>query len=151
MIGGDLDEAPLPAEVYVVWEELIAIPGPRHTLKRFGRLWLRRRAAAALDLYRTNDAAVRTLWDLWEDDQPVTLVTYLPPEVAAHLPARLEREEIPHVRLLVDQPLHMARTIAFLPGVARIVHSIPDHHLLYGPKGFLVPPDAPELIREILP
>ncbi|MET9470544.1 hypothetical protein [Streptomyces sp. NPDC002922] len=150
MIGSDLDDAPTPAELYVVWEELLAIPGPRYTPKRFANRMRLRRAAAALDLYRTNEAAVHTLWNLWEDDQPVTVVTYLPPLVAEHLPRRLERDNIPHTRLLVAHPLHMSRTIALLDNVARIVHSIPDHNLLYGPKGFLVPPQSPELIREVL-
>ncbi|MEW1922283.1 hypothetical protein [Streptomyces sp. NPDC088360] len=150
MIGGDLDDAPIPAEVYVVWEELVGIPGRRFTARRFANRQRWRRHGAALDLFRTNPAAVATLWDLWEEDRPVTLVTYLPREVAAHLPARLEQENIPHRRLLVDTPLHMSRTIALLDDVARIVHSIPGHNLLYGPKGFLVPPQSPEILREVL-
>ncbi|MFD9815114.1 hypothetical protein [Streptomyces sp. NPDC059080] len=150
MIGADLDDTPVAAEIYVVWERLLGIPGLRFTPRRFANRQRWHRHRAALDLFRTNEAAVQTLWDLWEEDRPVTVVTYLPREVAAHLPGRLERDNIPHRRLLVDQPLHMSRTIALLDDVARIVHSIPGHNLLYGPKGLLVPPQAPELIREVL-
>ncbi|WNI17602.1 hypothetical protein [Actinacidiphila sp. ITFR-21] len=150
MIGGDLDDAPVPPGVYVVWEELLGVPGGRYTPQRFARRQRWHRPAAALGLYETNPKAVQALWGLWEDDRPVTVVTYLPRDVAAHLPRRLERECVPHARFLVDQPVHMSRTIALLADVARIVHSVPAHAFLYGPKGFLVPPQSPELIREVL-
>ncbi|MEV6310008.1 hypothetical protein AB0M10_15585 [Streptomyces sp. NPDC051840] len=151
MIGGDLDAAPLPAEVYVVWEGLVGIPGRRYTPRRLERRMLWHRHKRVLALYDTNAAAVRTLWRLWEADHPVSIVTYLPHEVAAHLHARMERDGVPYRRLLVDEPEHMGRNIALLQGVGRIVHSIPEHNLRYGPKGFLCPPQSPELILEILP
>ncbi|WP_411087371.1 CBS domain-containing protein [Streptomyces sp. 061-3] len=44
------------------------MPGPRFTPKRFANRMRLRRAAAALDLYRTNEAAIHTLWNLWERD-----------------------------------------------------------------------------------
>jgi hypothetical protein len=149
VIGADLDAEPTPAEVYVVWEDLLAVPGPRYSLKRFARRtrWRRR---SALDLYTTNGRAVGVLWDLWAQGRPVTVVTYLPPAIAAHLPARLEHDNVPHTRFLVDTPLLMSRSIALLDGVGRIFHSNPTHNLLYGPKGFLVPPQSPELMREVL-
>ncbi|MEU9050182.1 hypothetical protein AB0D37_07215 [Streptomyces sp. NPDC048384] len=150
MIGGDLDAAPLPAEVYVVWEGLLATPGRRFSVKRFHRRLRWRGPRAALALYDTNKAAVQTLWDLWEQDQPVAVVTYLPLGVAGALSLRLDRERVPHTRLVVSQPRDMSRLIALLDDVSRIFHGFPEHNLLYGPKGFLVPQQAPELMREVL-
>ncbi|UXX94025.1 hypothetical protein N7U49_21710 [Streptomyces sp. AD2-2] len=150
MIGGDLDEAPLTAEVYVVWEELLGVPTTRYSVRRFHSRLRWRRPRAALALYKTNQAAVRALWDLWEADQRVAVVTYLPVAAVGALAERLDREHVPHTRLVVSQPRDMSRLIALLDDVARIFHGFPEHNLLYGPKGFLVPPQAPELMREVL-
>ncbi|WP_328749283.1 MULTISPECIES: hypothetical protein [unclassified Streptomyces] len=150
MIGRDLDDAPLPAEVYVLWEGLLATPSSRFSVKRFHRRLRWRGPRAALALYETNKAAVQTLWDLWEQDQPVAVVTYLPVGVVAALADRLDRESVPNTRLVVSQPRDMSRLIALLNDVARIFHGFPEHNLLYGPKGFLVPPQSPELMREVL-
>lgn len=150
MIGADLDDAPVPAEVYVVWEELLATPTARYSVKRFHSRLRWHRPRAALALYQTNQAAVQTLWDLWEMDQRVAVVTYLPVAAVGSLAERLDREHVPHTRLVVSQPRDMSRLIALLDDVARIFHSTPEHNLLYGPKGFLVPPHAPEIMREVL-
>ncbi|MFF1693148.1 hypothetical protein ACFVXC_05900 [Streptomyces sp. NPDC058257] len=150
MIGGDLDAAPLPAEVYVVWERLLAVPTTRYSEKRFHSRLRWHRPRRALALYETNPPAVQALWDLWEADQRVAVVTYLPVAAVGALAERLDREHVPHTRLVVSQPRDMSRSIAFLDDVARIFHSIPEHNLLYGPKGFLVPAQSPELMREVL-
>lgn len=150
MIGADLDDAPLPAEVYVVWEGLLAVPTARYSVRRFHSRLRWRRPRRALALYETNAPAVQALWDLWQVDQRVAVVTYLPVEAAGALAQRLDREHVPHTRLVVSQPRDMGRSIAFLGDVARIFHSIPEHNLLYGPKGFLVPAQSPELMREVL-
>ncbi|MGW1261169.1 hypothetical protein ACWD7Y_04310 [Streptomyces drozdowiczii] len=150
MIGGDLDAAPLPAEVYVVWEGLLATPTSRYSVRRFHSRLRWHRPRAALALYESNKAAVQALWDLWGADQRVAVVTYLPVAAVGALAERLDREHVPHTRLVVSEPRHMSRLIGLLDDVARIFHSHPEHGLLYGPKGFVVPPDAPELMREVL-
>lgn len=151
MIGGDLDDAPLPAEVYVLWEHLIALPGPRYDGDRLQRLVRRGRLAAALDLFPyTNTPAVQNLWWLWEMDQPVALLTYLPYELAHHLAERVHLDDVPHSRIEIGTPQSMARRIAF-DGARWLFHAIPEHALLYGPKGFFVPPDRPHLMQEALP
>lgn len=150
MIGGDLDDAPLAAEVYVVWEKLLAVPTTRYSVKRFHSRLRWHRPRAALALYETNGTAIQTLWNLWEADQRVAVVTYLPVAAVGSLAERLDREHVPHTRLVVSQPGEISRLIALLDDVSRIFHSIPEHALLYGPKGLFVPPHTPEIMREVL-
>ncbi|MGW3860281.1 hypothetical protein ACWEDZ_02185 [Streptomyces sp. NPDC005047] len=143
----DLPEAEeAPAEIYVVWEHLIGLPGPRYTEKRFAQRMKWRRRAAALDLFEeTNGAAVAEMWRLWEKGQPVALVTYLPLEIASHLARRVDFECIPSTRLVVTTPTDMARLIGIVDAT-HIFHSLPDHALRYGPKGIYVHPHNPGLI-----
>jgi hypothetical protein len=149
VIGGDLDDAPLPPEVFVVWENLLGIPGPRFTEKRFRRRVRWNASRSALDLFEdTNGLAVAELWRLWQRDVPVVLVTFLPEELAGDLAARVAAESIPHSRLVVSTPTDMARQIGLL-GTAYIFHALPDHVLRYGPKGIYVRPDSPEIMREV--
>ncbi|MFH9731893.1 hypothetical protein [Streptomyces sp. NPDC017260] len=152
MIGyADLaDDEPIPTKVFVVWEHLIGIPGPRFTEKRFDRRvrW-RHRRRSALDLFEeTNAAAVAELWSLWQRDTNVALVTYLPEEVVGDLAVRVEAESIPTSRLVVTTPNQMARMLLTLEG-AHIFHSLPEHTLRYGPRGIYVHPRNPELIRQV--
>ncbi|MFF8283358.1 hypothetical protein ACF06W_11615 [Streptomyces albus] len=148
MIGGDLDSVPLPP-VYIVWEHLLGMPGPRWTKRGFDRRVRWRRHRSALGLYCNNVVAVDLLWELWSEDRPISIVTYLPPPVAAYLPERLDQDVVPHTRLLVDSLNAVGRSLALQPGV-RIAHGIPAHRLRYGPRGVLVPPQSPELLREML-
>lgn len=152
MIGyADLDEdEEIPTKVFVVWEHLIGLPGPRFTEKRFRRrLRWRTHWYSPLDLYaETNSAAVGELWRLWRRTD-VALATYLPEELKGDLAVRVEAEGIPTSRLVVTTPSEMARHIALLPD-AHIFHSLPDHTLRYGPRGVYVHPHHPELMSEVL-
>jgi hypothetical protein len=150
VIGGDLDAAPLPAEIYVVWEHLIGVPSRRYTDKRFERYLRLNWQGKALGLWDTNAVAVTELWGLWDDDRPVSLVTYLPDELLGELAVRVKAESIPHRRLIPSTPRAMGTQIALMPDVRRIVHGQPQHALLYGPKGLYVPANAPYRIREAL-
>lgn len=153
MIGyADLaDDEPIPTKVFVVWEHLIGLPGPRYTEKRFSRrLRWNRLSRCALDLFEeTNAAAVAELWHLWQRDTNVALVTYLPEEVVGDLAVRVEDECIPTSRLVVTTPNQMARTLTGLDG-AHIFHALPEHTLRYGPRGIYVHPRNPELIGQVV-
>lgn len=148
MKGGDLDSRPPARDLYVVWENFLAQPGPRHTPERFTRRLRWRNYRHALALYETNPAAVQALWDLWQDDQPVAVLTFLPPDMEGLLRRRLDAEDIPHSHLVRHERLALARSVAQLDGVAQIVHGEPADALLYGPKGRYIPPHTPQLIRK---
>ncbi|MFC9505386.1 hypothetical protein [Streptomyces sp. NPDC057002] len=142
-------DEPIPTEVFVVWEHLIGLPGPRYSENRFKRyLWWNRKSAA-LDLFEeTNAPAVAELWNLWQRDVNVALVTYLPEELKGDLATRIEAEDIPKTRLVVTTPQEMARLIGILD-TAHIFHALPEHTLRYGPKGIYVHPRNPEIIRKV--
>lgn len=145
----DEDTAPRP-EVYVVWEHLVGLPGPRYTEKRFRRRLQWRQPARALDLFEeSNGAVVAELWRLWERDQPVAITTFLPPAVASALASRIDAESIPCTRLVVTTPTDMARLIGLLDPT-HIVHALPEHVLRYGPRGLYVHPRNPEIMRKVI-
>ncbi|MFV0135475.1 hypothetical protein ACLGIH_20025 [Streptomyces sp. HMX87] len=153
MIGyADLeDDEPITTEVFVVWEHLIGLPGPRFTENRFRRRvrWSRL-SRCALDLFEeTNGKAVAELWRLWQRDVSVALVTFLPQELAGDLAVRVDAESIPHGRLVVTTPNEMARLVTLL-GNAHIFHSLPEHTLRYGPRGIYVHPHNPELMGQVV-
>ncbi|AZM47789.1 hypothetical protein DMB38_20140 [Streptomyces sp. WAC 06738] len=152
MIGyADLDDdEEIPTEVFVVWEHLIGLPGPRYSENRFRRLIRWNRRAAALDLFEeTNGSAVGELWHLWTREVNIALVTFLPEEMAGHLATRIEAEALPASRLVVTTPNEMARLIGLL-GHTHIFHSLPDQTLRYGPRGIYVHPQNPELMRAVI-
>lgn len=152
MIGyADLgQDEEIPTKVFVVWENLIGLPGPRLTEKRFSRRMRWRGLLSPLDLYEeTNGRAVGELWRLWQLDVPAAIVTYLPEELKGDLACRIEEEGLPSTRLVVTTPSEMARTIGLLAD-AHIFHSLPDHSLRYGPRGIYVHPDNPELIGKVM-
>lgn len=152
MIGyADLeDDEPIPTRVFVVWEHLIGIAGPRYTEKRFRRrLRPRLLHRSPLDLFDdTNRAAVGELWHLWSRDVNTALVTYLPDEVAGDLAVRVDAECIPTSRLVLTTPNEMARLLNQLPD-AHLFHALPEHTLRYGPRGIYVHPNNPELMRQV--
>ncbi|MFE2539068.1 hypothetical protein [Actinacidiphila glaucinigra] len=148
MIGyADLtEEEEIPTRVFVVWEHLVGLPGPRYSEARFNRRVRWSRKGPALDLFEvTNEGVVSEMWRLWEQDVPVALVTYLPEEVAGELAVRVDAECIPKCRLVVTTPQQMARQIGLL-GDVHLFHALPDHVLLYGPRGMYVHPHYPQLI-----
>lgn len=152
MIGyADLDDdEEIPTEVFVVWENLIGLPGARFTEERFRRRLRWRRRGSALDLYEeTNGKAVAELWHLWTKGVDIALVSYLPEELAGDLAVRIEAEPIPACRLVLTTPNEMARLISLLPG-RHVFHSLPEHTLRYGPRGIYVHPQNPELMRAVV-
>lgn len=139
-----------PPEVYIVWEHLVGLPGPRYTEKRFRKSLRWHRPASALNLFaETNGRVVAELWRLWQKDQPVAVVTFLHQAVADHLAERLEEESIPITRLVVSTPNDMARLIGLLPAT-HIFHALPEHVLRYGPRGVYVHPHNPEILRKVI-
>lgn len=152
MIGyADLaDGEPIPTEIFVVWEGLVGLPGPRLTEKRLRRRtrW-HSRWSSPLDLYEeTNGRAVAELWRLWQRDVNVALVTYLPDELKGDLATRVEAGSIPASRLVVTTPNEMARMLTQL-GAAHLFHSLPEHTLRYGPRGIYVHPHHCELMSQV--
>lgn len=140
----------LPPEVYIVWEHLVGLPGPRYTDTRFRRSLRWHRPGRALELFEeTNGKVVAELWRLWQQDQPVAVVTFLHQSVAEHLAERLEEESVPVTRLVVSTPNDMARAIGLLPAT-HIFHALPEHVLRYGPRGVYVHPHNPEIMRKVM-
>ncbi|MEV7902188.1 hypothetical protein [Streptomyces anulatus] len=138
------------SEVYVVWEHLVGLPGPRYTESRFRRRLRWHRPASALALFEeSNGSVVAELWRLWDKDQPVAVVTFLPPAVAHALASRIDAESIPCTRLVVTTPTDMARLIGLLD-TTHIFHALPDQILRYGPRGVYVHPRSPEIMRKVI-
>ncbi|MEU1816073.1 hypothetical protein ABZ543_12880 [Streptomyces roseifaciens] len=135
--------------IYVVWEGMVGIPTQEFDQRTFDRRLLMRRRGAALRLYDTNALAVSALWDIWHQDRTVVLVSYLPHDLKATLADRLDREGIPHLKLLFSTPRTMARTVAIHQEIRCIVDADPLHRLLYGPQGLCLPARSAQLMARI--
>jgi hypothetical protein len=150
MQHGDIDNGPGAPLLYVVWEGLLAVPGRDYTPTRFRRRLRFRNATRALELYQTNEAAVRQIWSLWRHDQGIAIVTFLGERVATALLARLADDAVPHARFLATTPSHLAQFAALDPDVHQVVDPDPRRRLTYGSKGRTIAPHDAELIGRLL-
>lgn len=136
--------------IHIVWEHLIAVPGPRYTEGRFRHRLHWHAYRSALDLWATNPRAVQALWDLWDEGhEGAVIVTYLPEVLWKPLAARLAEESIPHLRLLPSTVEEMAHLVALRPDITQLIDGNPAHQLRYGPKGLHIPPDQAHLIGRV--
>jgi hypothetical protein len=141
MEGGDLAAGSPVPHILVVWEGLVVVPGPKFTQKRFARRVHMRRYNAALRLLDANDAAMSALWNVWMQDRPVTLLTYLPKCLLPALRRDISDFGIPHARLMHATEQVMSHTVAQRRDVLAVFDADPARALLYGPKGHIIRPE----------
>lgn len=133
--------------IHLVWEHLIAVPGPKYTERRFRRRLNWRRYDSALDLWATNPGAVQAIWTLWDEgSEGVAVITYLPPVLWRPVLDRLTADSLPHLRFIPSTPDEMAHIVALRPDISQIIDGNPAHALRYGPKGFHLPANSAHLI-----
>lgn len=143
MQGNDLSNTTSP-RVYIVWEGLIATTGDT---RRYGWYVKTRRAAKALGVYETHTRAVAAMWQVMRRGcYSLSVLTYLPPDVAAGLGGRLDRDHVPYGDLLVSTPAEFSRQLAYMPWLAAVIDPDPTRLLLYGSFGRHVPPEHAEMI-----
>lgn len=147
MEKGDLAASNPEPHIFVVWEGLVVLPGPKFTQKRFARRIRMRRYSSALRLLEPNDAAMSTLWNLWLQDRPVTILTYLPATLLPALRRDVSDFGIPHARLMHGTERVMSRTVAQRQDVAVVFDADPGRGLMYGPKGRIIRPDQAHLME----
>lgn len=133
--------------IHIVWEHLVAVPGPKYTPSKFGRRLAWGRSRAALRLWVTNEAAVQAIWRLWDEgNEGVGIVTFFPQSLWLPLSERLSDEGIPHLRFIPSTEQEMAHKIALRPDITQLIDGNPEHALTYGPKGIHIPPGQEHLI-----
>jgi hypothetical protein len=150
MQHGDIDNSPGAPLLYVVWEGLLATPGRDYSPTKFRRRMRFRSAERALELYQTNDDAVRQIWSLWRHDQAICVVTYLGERVGSALLDRIADDAIPYARFLSTTPSHLAHFAALDPDVLQVIDPDPLRRLTYGTKGRTVAPYDAALIGRLL-
>jgi hypothetical protein len=150
MQHGDIDNGPGNPLIYVVWEGLIAVPSREYSPTKFRRRMRFRNPSRALDLYTTNEAAVRQIWELWEQDQGIAVVTLLGSRIGPALVERLVDDAVPYDRVISTTVSHLASEIALAPDVLHIVDPDPRHRFTYGSKGRTVAPYDAAMIGRLL-
>lgn len=131
-------------ELYIVWEGLLATLGDT---RRFDWAVRLRQFSRALELYETNSRAVSALWQqLQHGSLGISIVTYLPRRVAAHLPERLERDRVPHRGFIATNPAAMVRALATMPWLYAVVDPDPTRQFIYGTRGIRVPTENVEML-----
>lgn len=147
MEKGDLASGAPARHIFVVWEGLAVLPGPKFTQERFARRVRLHRYNAAMRLLEPNDAAMSALWNLWMQDRPVTILTYLPTRLLHALRRDISDYGIPHARLMQSTQQHMARTVAQRQDVAVLFDADPERALMYGPKGRIIRPEQAHIME----
>jgi hypothetical protein len=151
MQNGDISNEPIDnSAIYVVWEGMLGLRHRRYTpsLFRWYAATVGPRRALKL-FFETNQACVDQLWELWNNAQPIAVVTYLPPNVHQALLSRLRREDVPFSRLIPSTPQEMARRVALDSGCRQIIDPDPKHVGLYGRKGIWLAPESAKLIGRL--
>jgi hypothetical protein len=150
MIKGEISNDVENRLIYVVWEGMLAVPSENYTAKKFARRARYLHPDKALNLYTTNSLAVNQIWELWGTGQPVAIVTYLHTKFLDALAARLQRESVPHTRLIATSAREMSHTVALDPACLYLVDAEPLRQLTYGPKGRYLEPHNAQLIGRML-
>lgn len=150
MHKGDISTSVDNPMIYIVWEGMVAVPGPAYTAKKFARRGRYLHPAKALDLYATNQTCVEQIWEMWAVGQPVVIVTYLNEKYLGALHDRLAREGVPHARLLATNARAMSHRVALDRACRYLVDAEPLRQLTYGPKGRYIAPTDAQLIGRML-
>lgn len=146
MRGNDLGNRIVPRDV-LVWEGLLGLLPDERTRKQEAKFRSRRKWQQAVDLYQINEIMARKIWDLaWRFDVEVNLLTFLGPEFAEALEARvIDRENLPLRHVWSERPDAFARSLAYQPDLRHVYDPDPAHQFLYGAKGRILSPDQAHL------
>lgn len=147
MEKGDISNVISP-RMLVVFEHLVGLlptPADRAKYSTMVRLhqWKR-----AVNTFEPNELLSKHLWDMTYGRYSYTLdcVTWLPEEMEEYVHEWLDREGLPFSQYHRYDPTKLARRIATMPDVAFIYDPDPKHRFLFGSKGRIVSPDAPNLM-----
>lgn len=144
MEKGDLSNEVVPRLV-VVFEGLIGYL-PDEEKRGFGLAVRVRRWKKALDHFRLNEKMARQIVDAtWRRNYAIDVVTFLGEEYDEFLPDLLERWGLPIANCWYEDPLVLARRLAYAPFIAGVFHAHPELNLTFGSKGILVNPNDPHL------
>jgi hypothetical protein len=150
MQGGDISNQ-VVARIVIVWDNLLGIIPSKPAEAKFSTYLRFKRWKKAVGLYEINEHLARGIWDLtWRHDFAVDVVTFIGGDPFAEaIEQRLEREGLPIGHVWYETPDSLARSLAYRPSVACVIHADTHHQLTFGSKGRLISPESPNLMRAI--
>lgn len=150
MQGGDISNQ-VVARIVIVWDNLLGILPSKPAEAKFTAYMRFKRWKKAVGSFEINEHLARGIWDLtWRYDFSVDVVTFLGgDDFAEEVEHRLDREGLPIGHVWFETPDSLARSLAYRPNVACVIHANPHHQLTFGSKGRLVSVHTPNLIGAI--
>lgn len=131
----------------IVWENLLGLlPSKQHEVKARAYLKIKRHKAA-VNTFVLNEELARRIWDItWRLKYSVDVITWIGPDFATALSARIDREDLPIGHVTYEDSQQFARKLAYLQHVAAIYDPDPSHRFTWGSRGRIVSPHRPDLI-----
>lgn len=135
MQGGDLDNGMIQ-RILFLWEHTLGSL-PEKEERREAKALKRGRWEDAVDCWNINEFAVHRIADLWTryDFRVDVVVTTRPQEFADHLAVRLDWEDVLINHVTSTEVQVLARKLAHMPDVARVVFADPALQFAFGRKG----------------
>lgn len=150
MQGGDISNQ-VVARIVIVWDNLLGVLPSKPAEAKFSTYMRLKRWKRAVGLYEINELLARQIWDLtWRYDYSVDVVTFLGgDDFAEAVEARLDREGLPIGHVWYEPADSLARSLAYRPTVACVIHANPHHQFTFGSKGRILDPSSPSLVGVI--
>lgn len=151
MEGGDISNLVVP-RIVVVWDGLLGYLPSKPAEAKFASYTRFKRWKRAVALFEINEFMARQIWDLtWRKNFSVDVVTFTGGDAFAEaLKERIEdREQLPIGHIWFEEPNNLARSLAYRPDVACVIHANHHHQLTFGSKGRLISAQNPSLLGVI--
>lgn len=142
MKHGNLSNKVMPSLV-IVFEGAVGVL-PEEKIKDYHKLVARNRWWEAIDLFELSFPYMNKMLDLtWNKGYNLELVTWMSFDTEHHdaalrIAERMDVENVPVYSVWASTPDQLARSLPYLPRIARVYDPDPAHVFTYGGKGVVL-------------
>ena len=147
MQRGDISGDLVPRFV-LVFEHLVGIVPNNLSRIGFEGFIRTKRWKRAVAYLAVNDLLAKQMWHVtWHLNHQLEVVTYLHQDAVEPISDWIDQQDLPVHRVWFSEPNKLARKIATMPDLAAIFDPDPAHTLTFGPKGRIINPAQPDILR----
>lgn len=147
MQGNDISNMVVPRLV-IVWDNLLGLLPDKSAEAKVSTYLRFHRWKRAANVFVINEPLAQRIWDIvFRLNFSVDVVTYTGgEEFADALEERIGRENLPVGHVWFEDPMQLARSLAYRPDIACVFDPNPHHQFTFGSKGRIVSASAPDII-----